>query len=85
MSIRARNPLLGSMNTETNPKKTQSATALLMTKPEAAQRYAMSLRFLSELIEAGVIPSIKFARKCVRVPIAEADAAVLAYKTGGAQ
>lgn len=57
--------------------------AILITKKQAADRYSISLRFLSELIDAGVIPSIRLARKCVRVPVDAADKAIMHYRTGG--
>jgi hypothetical protein len=62
----------------------QSEDAILMTKAEACTRYSLSLRFLSELIEDQVLPSIKLARKCVRIPIKEADQAIHRYMKGGA-
>lgn len=53
------------------------------TKAAFAERWSISLRHLSNLIDAGVVPVVRMGRKCVRVPVKEADAALLKYQTGG--
>jgi len=62
----------------------QSEDAILMTKAEACTRYSLSLRYLSELIDAQVIPVIRLGRKCVRIPVKAADEKLLSYQIGGA-
>ena len=62
----------------------QNEDAILMTKAEACTRYSLSLRYLSELIDAQVIPVIRLGRKCVRIPVKAADEKLLSYQIGGA-
>lgn len=58
---------------------------MLVDRPTAAKRYGVSLRYLDMMINDGVIPSIKLARRCVRIPVAEADKSIMRFKAGGAK
>jgi|GEM_PF-2950009 len=50
-----------------------------MTRGSFAKRWELSERYVSILIADNILPSIKLGRRCVRVPVAEADAALLGY------
>ena len=65
--------------------KTTEQDKLLMTRHAYAERTAFSLRKLDTLIAEGVIPAIKFSKRCVRVPVKEADKALLDLVIGGAK
>ena len=56
--------------------------ALLMTRQQYAERIAFSIRKLDMLINDGVVPVIRFSQKCIRIPVAEADASVMRFCTG---
>jgi len=59
------------------------ADRLLVTRAEAARRYGMSIRSLDTLIREGIVPKITLGEKFVRVPVREADKALLEMATGG--
>ncbi|MEE4210110.1 MAG: helix-turn-helix domain-containing protein [Parvularcula sp.] len=61
----------------------QAAEPMLMTKREAAARYRVSLRQVTALIGDGVLPAVRLGRRCVRVPVAKADAVMNSLTTGG--
>ena len=50
-----------------------------MTRASFAKRWELSERYVSILIAENILPSIKLGRRCVRVPIKEADAALMGY------
>ena len=52
-----------------------------ITKKVFAQRWMLSERFVADLMSDGVIPIVKLGRRCVRIPIPEADEALLRYST----
>ena len=54
-----------------------------ITRQQAAKRYGLCLRYVSILIEQGVLPSVKLGRRCVRLPVEKCDAAIEALETGG--
>lgn len=45
-----------------------------------AHRWSISQRFAWHLVDEGVIPVVRLGRKCVRVPVPEADEALLKYQ-----
>ena len=53
-----------------------NVSKVLMTRREAAQRYAISLRSLDTLIAEGVLPTVRLGRRMVRIPVVKADAVV---------
>jgi len=57
--------------------------ARAMTRASFAKRWEISERYVSILIADNILPSIKLGRRCVRVPVAEADAALLKYTQHG--
>lgn len=68
------------MTTNTNEKESKRK---LITRADAAQRYSFSLRHIDNLICAGLIPTVKLSKKCVRIPVDQADAAFDQLVTGG--
>lgn len=62
-------------NTFTAPK--------LIKKREAAERYSVSLRQIDNLIRDGIMPTIKLGRRCIRIPVTQADAVLESLMTGG--
>lgn len=56
-----------------------------VSRKDFASRWGLSERYVSDLIAEGVLPSIKLSRKCVRLPLEEADEALLSLQTGGAK
>lgn len=51
--------------------------------PAYAARADISPRHIYRLIEEGVIPVIRLGRRCVLIPVEQADAALMAFATGG--
>lgn len=58
-------------------------TQKLITRAQAAERYAFSINSIDNLIREGVIPVIRFSKKCTRIPVERADAAIESLTTGG--
>jgi excisionase family DNA binding protein len=54
-----------------------------LSVPNYARHINCSVRNLYRLIERGVVPSIKLGYKCVRIPVAKADAHLDSLATGG--
>jgi len=54
-----------------------------ITKQEAAKRYGLCLRYVSILIEQGILPSVKLGRRCVRLPVEKCDKALESLEVGG--
>ena len=50
---------------------------ILITREEAANRYSCSLRMIDNLLAEGFLPSVKLSKRFRRVPVKEADAAML--------
>lgn len=48
-----------------------------MTRKEAATRYSLSVPQVDRFIVEGVLPSIKFGRRCLRIPVKLADQSLL--------
>ena len=57
--------------------------AIAITRNDFAKRWSMSLRALDNLTADGIVPTIKLGRRLVRIPVEAADAALMAYTTGG--
>ena len=53
------------------------------TRAQIAERYSISKRHLDYLIRDGVIPSVRLGKRCLRIPIAKADAYLESLQTGG--
>lgn len=64
-------------NIETNDRKSY------LTRGEAASRISISVRHLDDLVRAGIIPSVRLGRKCVRIPVVGLDSALKRLETGG--
>ena len=59
------------------------AGPIYATRAQIAERYAISKRHLDYLIRDGVIPSVRLGKRCLRIPIAKADAYLESLQTGG--
>lgn len=55
-----------------------------VSRKQYALRWGFSERYITKLIAEGIIPSVNLGPKAVRVPIKEADAALLEYNGKGA-
>lgn len=83
--------------TETNPSSeiktaridtvvsSMDTTRKYMTRQEASDRYHLSIRKIDLLIEAGTLPAAHISKRCIRIPIEKADAAIDALGNGGAK
>jgi hypothetical protein len=72
------------MKSDTNEPQPQAETQVVaMRKPDFAKRWSISLRALDSLIADSIVPTIKLGRRLVRIPVEAADAALMAYTTGG--
>lgn len=60
-----------------------SSDVLLIERKTAAARYSMSKRQLDYLIEGGVIPAVRIGKRGLRIPVAQADAALLGMAVKG--
>jgi len=56
---------------------------MLATRRVIATRYSISLRHLDYLIRDGIVPSVRLGKRCLRIPVEEADKIVHALQTGG--
>ena len=64
-------------------KGQQNTDKKLITRQQATKRYAVSLRHLDGLICAGVIPSVRLGKRCIRIPVEKADASIESLTIGG--
>ena len=65
------------------PNTSQEAhSPLYATRAQIAARYYISLRHLDYLIEDGIIPTVRLGKRCIRIPVSEADACVKSLQTG---
>ena len=76
------------INSDTDKKDTEQKTdtetqVVALRRKDFAKRWSICLRTLDELVTAGIVPTIKLGRRCVRIPLDKADAALMAYTTGG--
>ena len=53
-----------------------------ITREEFAARWNLSPRYVSDLITDKVLPYVKLGRRCLRIPIPEADQALLSQFSG---
>ena len=60
-----------------------NAAPIYATRAQIAERYAISKRHLDYLIKDGLIPSVRLGKRCLRIPIAQADAYLKSLQTGG--
>ena len=60
-----------------------NAAPIYATRAQIAERYSISKRHLDYLIKDGVIPSVRLGKRCLRIPIAQADAYLESLQTGG--
>lgn len=63
--------------------KQADAGQIYATREQIAVRYAISKRKLDYLIKDGLIPSVRLGKRCLRIPIAKADACIESIQTGG--
>jgi len=68
-----------------NTTNTAQEPPRLITRQQAGTRYCFSIRKIDDLISAGVLPAIKLSKKCVRIPVAQADEAFDRLTVGGAK
>ena len=54
-----------------------------MRRKDFALRWSICLRTLDDLVTAGIVPTIKLGKRCVRIPVETADAALMAYIANG--
>lgn len=59
------------------------ASPRYITRQNAAARYEVSIRHLDGLICDGIIPAVRLGKRCLRIPVAKADAVVESLETGG--
>lgn len=69
--------MLADMETDSTP-----FTHLLTSRRDYARRIGVSLRQLDYLVADGIIPVVRLGRRCVRIPVEQADAAILKNSTG---
>ena len=60
-----------------------NAAPIYAIRAQIAERYAISKRHLDYLIKDGLIPSVRLGKRCLRIPIAQADAYLESLQTGG--
>ena len=53
------------------------------TRAQMAARYSISPRHLDYLIKDGIIPSIRLGKRCIRIPVSQADAYLKSLQIGG--
>jgi len=53
--------------------------SVLLTRPEAAQRYRVGVRTIDRWLQAGVLPKIQIGPRCIRLPRHQCDAAVMRF------
>ena len=57
----------------------------LLTRKQAAEKLAISLRTVDELIARGDLPAVRFAHKCVRIRPSALDYLIEAREMKGAR
>ena len=53
------------------------------TRAQMAARYSISPRYLDYLIKDGIIPSVRLGKRCIRIPVSQADAYLKSLQIGG--
>lgn len=54
-----------------------------LTRKSFATRWQISESYVNKLVGEGVLPVIKIGRRCVRIPGAEGDAALMQFNRDG--
>jgi hypothetical protein len=62
---------------------TKENSRRMITRHAAVERYSLCLRSIDSLLAEGVLPSIRLSKRCLRIPLPEADEALLKFRTGG--
>jgi excisionase family DNA binding protein len=70
------------MTHQVNILAKEAHSPLYATRAQIAARYSISLRHLDYLIKDGIIPSVRLGKRCLRIPVSEADAYVKSLQTG---
>jgi hypothetical protein len=72
------------MQSNSSKSRLETETQVVaMRRQDFAKRWSICLRSLDDLTAAGIVPTIKLGRRCVRIPVEAADAALMAHTTGG--
>lgn len=76
------------INSDTYSKDTEKNTGtknqvIAMRRKDFCTRWSICLRTLDDLVTAGIVPTIKLGKRCVRIPVEPADAALMAYMANG--
>jgi hypothetical protein len=71
------------MATNTDINRDTETQVVAMRRADFAKRWSICLRALDHLVTAGIVPTVKLGKRCVRIPVEQADAALMAYQTGG--
>jgi hypothetical protein len=58
--------------------------AALVTTETLAERYELSTRQVQKMAAAGIFPTVKIGRRCLRFPVAACDAALEKFQTRAA-
>ena len=74
----------GKLAPMTNISVKEAHSPLYATRAQIAARYSISPRHLDYLIKDGIIPSVRLGKRCIRIPVREADAYVKSLQTGEA-
>jgi len=53
--------------------------SVLLTRPEAAQRYRVGVRTIDRWLQTGVLPKIQMGPRCIRLPRQRCDPAVMRF------
>lgn len=70
-------------NNKASSVSSLGASPRYITRQNAAARYEVSIRHLDGLIRDGIIPAVRLGKRCLRIPVAKADAVVESLETGG--
>ena len=73
----------GKMASMTTPLGKEAHSPLYTTRAQIAARYSISPRHLDSLIKDGIIPSIRLGKRCIRIPVSQADAYLKSLQIGG--
>ncbi len=71
------------MATKPKPKPEIETQVVALRRKDFAIRWSICLRTLDDLVTAGIVPTIKLGKRCVRIPVEPADAALMAYMANG--
>ena len=54
----------------------ETAEPKVLTREEYAQRWRVGLRSVDRWLSEGRLPHVRIGRRCIRIPVKEADAAL---------